>query len=144
MIGQSAAKAETMMSFGPVNRINGQLGTLILDRTGRIVSCGEPAERIFAGNQSHLIGKGIAEFVTGFCLGGTSPSFSARYLDHLCGEGVWRKFQARDVAGRGFWVELSLAPIITEGQRLFLLHVRCPKRIEGSSPLVSESMAWHG
>lgn len=113
-----------------------ELGTLILDRMGRIVSCGEPAERIFGDRQSHLIGRGIGDLISGLCLGGTSPSYSARYLDYLSGTDAWRTFDARDAGGCSFEIELNLAPIVTEGQRLFLLNIRCAARaLEALSPV---------
>lgn len=132
MIGQSSATVEAGFQLGTASRSNGLTGTLILDRMGRIVSCGEPVERILADRQPRLIGRGIADFIGGLCLGGTSPSYNSRYLDYLCAEGAWRKFEARDVVGEKFMVELSLSPIVTEGQRLFLLHLRCGRSMEGS------------
>ena len=139
MIGYGSATVQSDGAFGTASRTNGQMGTLILDRMGRIVSCGEPAENILADSQSRLIGRGISEFICGLCLGGTSPSYNSRYLDYLCGDGVWRKFEARDVVGEKFLVELSLSPIVTEGQRLFLLHLRCGPSMEGPMPQLSAS-----
>lgn len=141
MIGQSSATVESGLPFGTASRINGLMGTLVLDRMGRIVSCGEPAEKIFADRQARLIGRGIAEFISGLCLGGTSPSYNSRYLDYLCGEGVWRKFEARDVVGQKFPVEIHLAPIVTGSQRLFLLHLRCTPGREETAPQLSASSA---
>lgn len=140
MIGYGSATVESDRAFGTAGRTNGQMGTLILDRMGRIVSCGEPVENIFADIQSRLIGREISEFIGGLCLGGTSPSYNSRYLDYLCGEGVWRKFEARDVVGEKFPVELSLSPIVTDGQRLFLLHLRCGPSMEGPMPQQSAPM----
>lgn len=117
--------------------------TFILDRMGRIVSCGEPGERIFAQSPSRMIGRGIAEFIDGLCLGGASASYNARYLDYLCAEIAWRKFAARDVAGQRFFVELTLAPIVADGQRLFLLNLRCPGQAEDTFSQLVESMACH-
>lgn len=132
MIGQFAG--EQGLSHGAAHLLECKFVTFILDRTGRIVSCGEPGERIFADNPSWMIGKGIAEFIDGLCLGSTSASYNARYLDHLCAEGVWRKFAARDVAGQRFFVELNLMPIVADGQQLLLLNLRCPAPADDSQP----------
>lgn len=142
MIGQFSG--EQGLSHGAAHLLECKFATFILDRMGRIVSCGEPGERIFAECPSRMIGRGIAEFIDGLCIGGTSASYSARYLDHLCAEVAWRKFAARDVAGQRFFVELTLAPIVADGQRLFLLNLRCPEQAEETFSQLVESMACHG
>ena len=107
----------------------GDYGTLILDRLGRILSCGTPAERIFGASQVRLIGKLISDFVSGLLLGGTSPSYSARYMVYLCADGEWRKYEARDAVGRAFAVELNLVRVASteSDQEMFLLNVRRPE-----------------
>lgn len=101
-----------------------EYGTLILDRSGRILSCGAPAERIFAANQVHLLGRWISEFISGLFLTGSSPSYGARYLVYLCTDGEWRKFEANDAAGQAFTIELNLSRMATDGREIFLLSVR--------------------
>jgi len=118
-----------------------RVGTLILDRTGRIASCGEPAARIFADSQARLVGRSIGEFIDGLYLGGSSPSYGARYLDYLSGDGSWRRFEANDMKGEHFIVEIKLSPIATEGQELFLLSIRSPQQVSGPLPLRSGSLA---
>lgn len=139
MIGQIAA--ESGMSQGAANLMQAQFCTFILDRMGRIVSCGEPSERIFLEISSRLTGRGIADFIDGLCLGGTSPSYSARYVDHLCAETEWRRFAARDASGQRFFVELKLSPIVAEGERLFLLNLRHPVGETETLRPLAESMA---
>lgn len=39
----------------------------------------------------------------------TSPSFNARYLAAMSTDGRWRRFQAVDMHGRNFPVEVSFA-----------------------------------
>lgn len=109
-------------------------GTLILDRMGRILSCGTPAERIFGASQVRLIGHLISDFVAGLFLGGSSPSYNARYLVYLCADGEWRKFEAKDAAGQGFTVELNLARMATVSpdREMFLLNVRRPEQTAGN------------
>lgn len=111
-----------------VNR--GDYCTLILDRLGRILSCGTPAERFFGASQVRLAGRFISDFVAGLFPGGSSPSYNARYLVYLCADGEWRKFEARDVSGEVFAVELNLARVATTGsdREMFLLNVRRPGR----------------
>lgn len=122
-------------SHAAINLEQCRVGTLILDRMGRIASCGEPAASILAESQSRLIGRGIGEFIGGLCLGGTSPSYNARYLDYLSSDGAWRRFDAKDANGEGFVVEARLSPIVTDGQQLFLLSIRGPQQVKGALPL---------
>ncbi|MCF8151001.1 MAG: PAS domain S-box protein [Sulfuritalea sp.] len=103
---------------------HGETGRLILDRLGRILSCGSPAERIFGANQVRLIGKRISEFIAGFGLSEHSPSFNQRYLVYLCADNAWRKFEATDSDGHRIAVELNLARVNTGGEEMFLLSVR--------------------
>lgn len=142
MIGQFSG--EQGLSHGAAHLLECRFATFILDRMGRIVSCGEPGERIFAESPSRMIGRGIAEFIDGLCLGGTSASYNARYMEHLCAEAAWRKFAARDVTGQRFFVELNLVAIVADGQRLFLLNLRCPSPAEESLPQSAEAMSCHG
>ena len=111
----------------------GEYGTLILDRLGRILSCGTPAERIFGASQIRLIGHLISDFVGGLFLGGSSPSYNARYLVYLCADGEWRKFEAKDAAGQVFTIELNLARLamVSPDREMFLLNVRRPEQATG-------------
>lgn len=112
----------------------GDYGTLILDRVGRILSCGTPAERIFGANRVRLMGNLISDFVGGLFLGGSSPSYNARYLVHLCADGQWHKYEARDAGGQAFAVELNLARLATTAgsdSEMFLLNVRRPEQNTG-------------
>lgn len=111
----------------------GDYGTLILDRLGRIISCGTPAERIFGANRVRLIGELISDFVAGLFPGGSSPSFNTRYLVHLCADGKWRKYEARDGGGEAFAVELNLVRVTSSGPdpEMFLLNVRRPETPTG-------------
>lgn len=105
----------------------GDYGTLILDGMGRIRSCGEAGERIFGASQARLVGRRISEFIAGLLLGGSSPSYSARYLVYLSTNGEWRGFEAKDVDGHCFRVELNLSRMVTDGQEIFLLNLRRPE-----------------
>lgn len=109
----------------PANK--GEHATLMLDRTGRILSCGEPAEKIFGAGQARLMGRQISEFIAGLLLGGTSPSYRARYLVYLCADGDWRQFEAKDADGRAFAIEVNVSQMMASGQEIFLLTVRRPE-----------------
>jgi PAS domain S-box-containing protein len=125
---QQAESRQDMLLHAPANLVNrDEYATLILDRRGGILSCGAPAEKIFGASRARLTGRQISEFIAGLLLGGTSPSYSARYLVHLCEDGEWKKFEAKNADGIGITVELSLSQIVTSGQEIFLLTVRRAK-----------------
>jgi PAS domain S-box-containing protein len=105
---------------------DGEHGTLMIDRSGRILSCGMPAEKLFGASQARLIGRPISEFIDGLVRGGTSPSYRARYLVHLCADGSWSQFEAKDVHGCAFKVEVNVSQMMANGQEIFLLTVRRP------------------
>lgn len=100
-----------------------EFGTLILDRLGRIRSCGAPAEKIFGTGQVRMTGRPVSDFIKGLHLADGSPSYSARYLGYLgvCAE--WRRFEAKNVAGIGFTVEVKLSRTVLDGEDVFLLNV---------------------
>lgn len=126
---QQVNSKQDMFHISATFERRGDYGTLILDRLGRILSCGTPAERIFGASQIRLIGKLISDFVSGLVVGGNSPSYNARYLVHLCADGEWRKYEARDGAGQAFAVELNLVRVASSGadREMFLLNVRRPE-----------------
>lgn len=130
MDGESSAAAERTVAQRDLFRSAANLvsrdayGTLILDRAGRIRSCGEPAEHMFRASQVRLIGRQISEFIAGLHPEGRSPSYSARYLAYLCASGEWRKYDAKDIDGRTFAIELKMSQMVTEGRDMFLLTMR--------------------
>ena len=102
----------------------GDLGTVMLDSLGRILSCGEPVEKLFGLRSFELMGRWISDFIAGLLHEGRSPSYDARYLAHLCRTDGWHEFRARNEAGTAFMVELYLSRIVTCSQEIFLLYVR--------------------
>lgn len=105
-------------------------GSLILDRLGRIISCGIPAERIFGASRVRLIGRLMSDFAAGLFPNGSSPSYNARYLVHLCADGQWRKYEARNDDGQPIAVELKLMRLSAPSgsdREMFLLNVRRPE-----------------
>lgn len=110
------------------NLVNkGEYGTMILDRVGRILSCGSAAEKIFATDPVRLIGRRISDFIGGLFLAGSSPSYNARYMVYLAADGEWRTFSAKSADGREFAVELNLSRMQSDGREIFLLNVRRPE-----------------
>lgn len=124
--GQTAPQQGMFDAVAKLAR-NDLYASLMLDRLGMILSCGAPAEKIFGADRGRLMGRRISDFITGLLLGGNSPSYGARYLVHLCADGEWRKFEAKDAGGLGFTVELNLSPMTTSGEEVFLLNVRRPQ-----------------
>lgn len=98
--------------------------TLMLDRSCRILSCGDSATKVFGLSQLLLMGRPISEFIPGILSAGRSPSFGARYLAHLCAEGKWRTVAAKDAMGRQFKLELHLSKMVAGGREIFLLTMR--------------------
>lgn len=138
MIGQGLAALQQTGSTqailaGAANlATDDEAGTLILDRGGRVLACGEVAEQIFKANPVHLVGRRISDFVAGLSPGRSSPSYSARYLDYLCTNGEWRNFDAKDARGQRFMVELVLSRGVAEGREVFVLTARRPGEEAGS------------
>lgn len=104
-----------------------EYGTLILDRVGRILNCGASVEKMFGASQFRLLGTRVSALISGLLLGGSSPSYNARYLACLCADGEWQEFEGMDTGGNKFAVELKLSRRTTDGQEIFLLNVRRPK-----------------
>lgn len=119
---QSAPKQDIFDAAAIASR--DEYGTLILDGLGKILGCGEPAERMFGTSHDQLVGRWISEFIAGLFLDGSSPSYRVRYLAYLCASGEWRRFNAEDADGRGFTVELNVERRVTEGRDIFVLNTR--------------------
>jgi PAS domain-containing protein len=133
MMSQSSTAVQQFRSkqnlfHAAANLVNrDEYGTLVLDRVGRIISCGAPAEKIFGANTVRLRGRWISEFISGLLVGGSSPSYSARYLVYLCADDEWRKFEAKGADGYEFSVEIKLSRMIADGQEIFMLNVHRPE-----------------
>lgn len=113
--------------YADVNVAKGEEhGTLILDRLGSILACGGPAARMFGANGVPLLGRGISEFIAGFFLAGNVPSHDATIARCLCASDDWRTFDAMDIGGRRFAVELSMSRVTANGEELFVLNLRRP------------------
>lgn len=98
--------------------------TLVLDRHGRILSCGDAAARMLGERANRLRGRHAADFILGLSLGGTSARYRSGYLDYLATQSSWREFEVRDSEGGSHVIWFKLSPLIAAGQRLFLLAMR--------------------
>jgi len=81
---------------------------------------------MLGGSADDLEGSPIWSFIADIMPGDASPGFKARYLAHLGNTGRWRSFQAIDLGGRCFPVELAMSKIKSDGAGLFLIHLRRP------------------
>jgi len=109
-----------------------EYGTLMLDGSGRIRSCGAAGERIFGVSQVRLVGRPICEFIAGLSLGSSSPSYCARHLIYLCRDGAWRRVPAVDADGCEFAVEINLSRVMTDGREMFVLNLRRAEESNGA------------
>jgi PAS domain S-box-containing protein len=124
--GQLSAARQDMLRAAANLAGEGRDGTLLLDGVGIIRNCGAAGAELFGIRHEQLIGRRISDFIADLFRAGSSPSFCARYLLHLCAADQWRTFAAKDADGREFTVELRLSQVVTERQGSFLLNVRRP------------------
>jgi PAS domain S-box-containing protein len=101
-------------------------GALVLDGRGVIVKCSDAAVQMFGGEPHDLEGGPISAFVTNLMSSAASPSYNARHVDYLSKSGDWRRFQAVDVHGRCFPVDIAMSRMAAEGQQFLLLNLRVP------------------
>ena len=102
-------------------------GTMILDGAGRIRGCGTAAGELFGANFADLAGKPISALITDLEICTRTHSFDARRLAYLSGAHDWRLFDAIDLHGQSFAIELTVAQMRTQdGIDLFLLKLRRP------------------
>jgi PAS domain S-box-containing protein len=106
-------------------------GTLVIDRHGRIRSCGLTVERIFGLSQARMIGRQIADFVAGFTRSDSSPSYGARYFAYLTADDQWRRFAASEADGCRISVDIKLTRLLGDGEEVFLLNVHRPEAPAG-------------
>lgn len=106
---------------------NDDYGTLIFDRSGRICGSGAAADNLFGAARGRITGREISVFIPGIHLdGGGSPGYRARPLAALCETSDWEEFEAMDVLGRGFAVEIRVSRRMANGQEVFVLNFYRP------------------
>lgn len=104
----------------------GHCGALVLDGRGVIVKCSDAAVQMFGGESHDLEGGTISAFVTNLMSSNASPSYNARHVDYLSKSGEWRRFQAVDVHGRRFPVDIAMSRMAADGHQFLLLNLRVP------------------
>jgi hypothetical protein len=104
-----------------------EYGTLIFDGLGRICGSGSAAEKLFGAGRSRLTGQRISSFIPDFDVWERSLSRNANYLSSLCANWDWQQFDAMDILGRGFAIEIRLSLRMMVSQEAFVLDFRCPR-----------------
>lgn len=101
-------------------------GSLVLDRRGVVVGCSDSGVRIFGGDYDDLEGNAIGALIANIAPSDAPPSFNVRYMAYLCRVGRWRRFNAVDVYGKRFAVEILLSKMDVENDEMYLLNLRQP------------------
>jgi PAS domain-containing protein len=104
-----------------------EYGTLIFDRRGRICGSGPVAEKLFGAGRSRLTGQHISSLIPGIDLRERSVSHNANYLSSLCANRDWQQFDAMDILGRGFAIEIRISRRMMDSLEAFVLDFRCPQ-----------------
>ena len=107
-----------------------ECAALTLDRLDRIRGCSGAAPEIFGASRVGRIGRPVSEFIDGLSRGRSSPSYGTRYLIYLCADSEWRRFEATDLGGHSFAIELNLFQTMEAGQETFGLSLRRPDQPE--------------
>lgn len=102
-------------------------GTLLIDGSGYIRSCGTAADDMFGGSLDGFNGKPISLLFSNFSLCDASLSYSVRHNANLCEADGWRMLEALDLHGEGFAVEINLSRVNMHGKDMFLLNLRRPE-----------------
>ncbi len=102
------------------------LGSLVFNGRGVVVSCSDGGVRLFGGDHADLEGSAIGSLIPGISPSDATPSFNARHIAYLCSAGIWRRFQAIDVYGQHFPVEIRLSLMSVEKEDMYLMNVRQP------------------
>ncbi|MGE5467796.1 MAG: PAS domain-containing protein [Ignavibacteria bacterium] len=101
-------------------------GAIVLDGRGVIVKCSDAAVQMFGAEPGGLEGGSISSFVTNLMSSDAAPSYNARHVDYLSKSGDWRRFQAVDVHGRRFPVDIAMSRMAADGHQFLLLNLRVP------------------
>lgn len=101
-------------------------GALVLDGRGVILKCSDAAAQLFGGEFGDLVGNTVSSFITNLLPSDASPSYNARYVAYLSNSGLWRRFQAVDLHGQHFPIELTMSRLTAEVPHVLLLHIRLP------------------
>ncbi len=99
-------------------------GSLIIDGQGVVVSCSVSGGRMFGGDFDDIEGSEIRSLLTDIAPSETSSGFNSRYMGFLSRDPDWKRFQAVDIYGQRFPVEIVLSKMKVEDEDMFLLNLR--------------------
>ena len=105
---------------------NDEYGTLIFDCLGRICGGGSVADNVFGAGQRRLTGLMISAFIPDIIPEGSVLRYDAISLASLCESGDWHRFNAKDILGCGFVVEIRVSRKMTNGKGVFVLNFHRP------------------
>lgn len=105
---------------------NDEYGTLIFDGSGRVCGAGAAADNLFGAARGRITGREISVFLPDIQLDDAAAGYHARSLAALCESSDWEPFEAMDVLGRGFAVEIRVSRRMTNGQEVFVLNFYRP------------------
>ena len=97
--------------------------TLILDRFGRIRSCGESAASMFHMDRERLVGLSAADLIPDLFENSAPRDYRTRQLADLARDSSWRPSQITDSDGYSYAVDLCLSCVETKGEEFFLAHL---------------------
>jgi PAS domain-containing protein len=120
------AMVESGLRAAAMPELQTHFGALLLDGRGVIIKCSDAAVQLFGGEPRDLEGGMISAFVTNLMPSDGSPSYNARHMAYLSNSGLWRRFQAVDVHGRRFPIEIAMSRLAAEGHHFLSLNLRLP------------------
>jgi hypothetical protein len=136
MIAQAVHPQQEGSSLAAFSQAAGALSdgdiSLLLDCSGRITGRTDLGTGFFGKDHAEMVGRRIGEFLPGLFAAGASPSFSARFLAHLCSCEQWQRLEAIDSTGARFAVELCLSRTEGNGGEFYALQLRPAEREAGS------------
>jgi hypothetical protein len=107
---------------------NDEYGTLIFDCRGRICGGGSAGDTVFGADQGRPTGRMISSFIPDILLQRSALRYDAISLASLCESSDWHRFNAKDVLGRGFIVEIRVSRKQTNNKEVFVLNFHRPGR----------------
>lgn len=118
------AELRQLLAGAGVTSQAGGWGSVLVDHVGVIKRCSDPARWMFLAGQGELEGSTICLRVSGLVAGSVAAGDEARSIAALSDDGDWHRFEAVDVFGRRFPVELAIYRTHSGAAALFLLYLR--------------------
>lgn len=118
------AELRQLLAGAGVTAQAGGWGTVLVDHAGTIRRCSDPARWMFLAGQGELEGSTINLRVSGLVAGNDAAGDEVRSIVALSDDGDWHRFEAVDVFGRRFPVELAIFRHHSGAAAQFLLYLR--------------------